>query len=152
MIAPSRVVLGVHYPANVVGGIIAGGTFLIGAIRLTGYDPLRRFGPAAVVAVVALFAGDPLSSILMLGASIEGALAWWLLCPSLETRLPEARFAVVSVGIVVFTSVLLILGGYTQLAVRGLTTTLVFGGIVALPTIAHRVVRLRGRWLSPPSS
>jgi membrane-associated phospholipid phosphatase len=53
LVAISRVVLGVHYLADVVAGILVGLAFLAGMNRATKIDPRRAF---AITGVLALFA------------------------------------------------------------------------------------------------
>ena len=57
LVGLSRIVLGVHYAADVLAGVVVGAAYLAGASRLARNEPRRTFGLAAAVAVAGLAVG-----------------------------------------------------------------------------------------------
>ncbi|WP_435360042.1 phosphatase PAP2 family protein [Haloarchaeobius sp. DFWS5] len=86
LVAATRLVLGVHFLADVLVGIVVGVGFLGVAIWLD--DPKRVFGLGAVVAAIAaVFAitgpeGTAWTVVQWLGASVGGGLAWHFARPA----------------------------------------------------------------------
>jgi len=76
LVAASRVVLGVHYVVDVVAGAIAGGLFLVVAVRLTDQRPARALALATVLGLLAVATAGTAESILALTATAVGLVVW----------------------------------------------------------------------------
>ena len=103
LVGLSRLVLGVHYLADIVAGFAIAGTALVlalGALK----TPERVFGFAAVIAVAGLFVtGVSRNSAGALGVAVAGAVVWALLGDSIPEPTRHgvgitALLGVVSVG------------------------------------------------------
>ena len=133
----SRVVLGVHFVVDVVGGILAGVALLAAAISLGGHRPLRVFALGSVVGAAALWAtalppaGALWSVGQWFGASLGAGVAWYLVRPSRELALKGALLVglpTAALWVVVYTSI------RSPLVVVVVTAAL--GGLtVAAPTL-----------------
>ncbi len=77
-VAVSRVVLGVHYPGDVVAGVAVGVVY-VAAVQRVFDRPEALFGLALAVAVAAVAAGNRYYVGLSVGASAAGLLVWWYL-------------------------------------------------------------------------
>lgn len=77
LVALSRVVLGVHYPADVIAGVAVGAGYLGAVTWPRRSDPALALGAAVVVALAAVAAtGGATDSFLVLGGSV-GTLGGW---------------------------------------------------------------------------
>jgi membrane-associated phospholipid phosphatase len=76
MVAISRVVLGVHYLADVVAGILVGLAFLAGMNRATKIDPRRAFAITGVFALFAFVMATGYESGLTIVAAVLGLGLW----------------------------------------------------------------------------
>lgn len=79
LVALSRVVLGVHYPADVIAGVAIGAGYLGVVTWPRGPDPTVALGGAVVVAIAAVAAtGGATDAFLALGGSVGAASGWRL--------------------------------------------------------------------------
>ncbi len=109
-IALSRVVIGVHYLADVIAGVAIGVGFLLVMNRVTEGDPVRGFSVGVVLGipavVAAAFAGAELSlAVVSLGSALGGLAGASALdsMPSLRSR--REGVALVAVGLVYLVAV-----------------------------------------------
>lgn len=72
----SRVVLGVHYVADVVVGICLGGFFLWVLWRVAGTDPRRSFAITGLLGLLAVGVSLDVNAVLVVLASITGFGVW----------------------------------------------------------------------------
>lgn len=75
-VALSRVLLGVHYLADVVVGVALGGAFLALVVRATDHHPGRAFGLATVLGVLAYGMSGTVTSALATVVAVAGFVAW----------------------------------------------------------------------------
>ena len=142
LIGLSRLVLGVHYLADIVAGFAIAGTAL--ALALGGLKtPERVFGLAAVVAVVGLLVGGSSRNAAgALGIAVAGAAVWSLL----GDEIPEpTRGGVTVTALLGVVSVSLLLGVTFGLhptpAVVTVLAGLGTGLLLALPLVGERVAK-----------
>ncbi|ELY45365.1 phosphatase PAP2 family protein [Natronorubrum sulfidifaciens] len=80
LVALSRLALGVHYLVDVLASIAFGVVYLGGIAWLARERPLRAFGVAVAVAVVAVaVTGGSSRALLALVGTVGGGSGWWLL-------------------------------------------------------------------------
>ncbi|ELZ08522.1 PA-phosphatase-like phosphoesterase [Halovivax asiaticus JCM 14624] len=79
LVAVSRLVLGVHYLADVVASVaIAVGFLVVAGVTLAG-EPRRALGTAAVLGVAALIVtGGNVDGVVAFGGCLGAAAGWWL--------------------------------------------------------------------------
>ena len=140
LIGLSRLVLGVHYLADVLAGFALAGTFLWLALAALG-TPERVFGLAAVVAGVALVvAGLSRDTGAALGLTVGGAVVWSLVGDGIPE--PTRRGVAFTVVLGVAT-VGVLLGGTLGLdptpGVVALAAALGTGLLLALPLAGERL-------------
>ena len=145
LIGLSRVVIGVHFAADVVVGLVAGLLYLgvVDRVAERGASPGRAFSVATLVALCGLLvAGFESEPIAVLGATLGARIAWGALGPTLLSVPASRRQGVVSlaVGLPVFGG----LFGFTYatepaapLAFVG--TALALFGIVGTPLVGEYV-------------
>lgn len=75
-VALSRVVLGVHYVADVVVGICFGLIFLWGLWTFSGTDPRRSFAVMGLLGLLAVVATFEMTAVAVVAASITGVGVW----------------------------------------------------------------------------
>jgi len=107
LVALSRVVIGVHYAADVVAGLAVGLCYLVVADRLSGRGarPGRAFSLATLVALAGLaLAGFESEPVALLGAALGARIAWGALAPAVLSVPASRREGVVNlaVGVPVF--------------------------------------------------
>ena len=96
LVSLTRVVIGVHYVVDVVGGVLAGVALLAAAISLGGHRPLRVFALGTAIGAAALGAAalPPTGTLWSVGqwfgASLGGGIAWYFVRPSRELALKGA--------------------------------------------------------------
>lgn len=137
VVATSRVVIGVHYLADVVVGVAVGLVYLAALVRFVDWRPRRAFVIAALLAFAALVTNGLTTDAVATVAGVVGAGVTWAW---VETP-PEERVAprIALVGLAVLGAV-----GYAGNAL-GLALPMVFvlnlvvpAGIVALPVVVKR--------------
>lgn len=77
LVASSRVVIGVHYLADVVVGVAVGLAYLAAFVRLVDWRPTRAFVVAALLASAALAANGLTADAVATVAGVLGAGATW---------------------------------------------------------------------------
>lgn len=155
-IALSRVVIGVHYLADVVAGVAVGLAFLVAIDRLTDRSPRRGFAVGlalAVPAVVVAFAAGAETSLAVvgLGTALGGLLGTVRLdaVPPLRSRREGALLTVLGLGYLFGVSSLesALVAIHPAFAV-GLFAVLT-AGILLAPLVVNRAVPA---WLVVPES
>lgn len=143
LVALSRVVIGVHYVADIAVGAAVGATYLAAVYLLGGRGarPLVAFVVATVVAGAALlttaFAFD---GVAVAGAAAGGTAGWYLVRDRLAARDDEPlRVALLAIpGLLVLGSVFGVVHATEPAApVTFVGTALVIGGVLALPVAAR---------------
>lgn len=104
-IALSRVVIGVHYLADVIAGVAIGVVFLLVMGRITDGEPVRGFAVAVVLGVLAAVAAALASAELSLAVVSLGSALGGLAAASVLEKIPPLRsrregVALVVVGLV----------------------------------------------------
>lgn len=150
-ISLSRVVLGIHYLADVLVGALLGLLLLPTVDRVTGSDPTRGFGLGAVlaVAVVVVTTGEATTlGAVTLGSAVGGLAGTVRLdsVPPLRTRAEAAVLVVVGLGYVLGIGILesVLAGG--DLVLVAVFHGLLIGGVFSLPVA---VGRIQTSYLSP---
>ncbi|WP_224447053.1 phosphatase PAP2 family protein [Haloprofundus salilacus] len=137
VVSLSRVVIGVHYVGDVFAGAALAAAFLWVALRLVRGRPQRAFALAAGLGAFAYAAAGPsVNTVTVFGASVGGALAWYVLDPAAHpaTRLEAATLALVGIPAVVGIRVATEAAGTLFPLVFALSVLLV-GFVVALPVV-----------------
>lgn len=139
LVALSRLVLGVHYLADVLAGTVAGAAFLLVVYRLAarGERPERAFAIAVGLAVLSAVVGDAtVRTAATLGATASGLVVWRVVSDRVVgRRLTPRKWAVgAALGTLVVGSV-----GYAYLrspVVAFLGGALAVAGVLATPLLA----------------
>ncbi|ESP88559.1 phosphatase PAP2 family protein [Candidatus Halobonum tyrrellensis] len=140
LVSLSRVVIGVHFVVDVVGGILAGSALLGAAIWIGDHRPLRVFGLGTAVGAAALGATAlPPAGALppvgqWFGASLGGGVAWYLVRPSRELASKGALIVGLPTGALWVVTYFLTL----SLPIVVAATALLGGLTVAAPTLVDR--------------
>ncbi len=135
-VSASRVVLGVHYVADVVVGVAVGLALLAGTLRVARGDPARAFLVAAVIAVAAVAVGGGDDAAASVGATVGAGLAWTGL--DLDGRAVALLVGVL--GLALFGGLWGAVTATGPAAPLALVTNAVAGaGVVALPRISDAV-------------
>ncbi|MBV0902460.1 phosphatase PAP2 family protein [Haloarcula salina] len=142
LVGLSRLVLGVHYLADVLAGFAIAGTFLwlaVGVLR----TPERVFGLAAVIAALAVFAsGFTTDTAAALGLTVAGAVVWPLVSDGVPEPTTRGAAATTALG---FGTVVVILGATLGLdptpGVTALAAGLGTGLLLALPLAGERLAK-----------
>jgi len=139
VVAASRVVIGVHYLADVVVGVAVGLGYVAAGLRVgPGYAPDRvtaaetgrTFALAAVVGLAALAAAVVTDTVVAAAATAGGWIGWRVAADRITDATPSTRRLVASLAFipgVVAVALLVLDGGVTLPVAGGLT-----GGVVAL--------------------
>ncbi|WP_224269472.1 phosphatase PAP2 family protein [Haloprofundus salinisoli] len=141
VVSLSRVVIGVHYVGDVLAGAALAAAFLWVALRVTRREPLRAFALAAGLGAVGYaLAGPTVNAVTVFGASVGGALAWYVLEPAARpaSRLEAATLALVGLPAVVGIRVATEAVGALFPLVFALSVLLV-GFIVAFPVVVSEL-------------
>lgn len=75
VVAFSRVAIGVHFPVDVVAGVVVGGVYLV-LVSWDGYDPEVAFSAALTVAVVGVALGSDYRLPAGVGLPLGGYVGW----------------------------------------------------------------------------
>lgn len=157
LIGLSRLVLGVHYPRDVIGGIAVGATIV--AVGLTvgrdvdGLRPDRLFGVAAVVGLVGFVAAsngghtrELTQAAIAIGTAVAGSSLWYwhrqrlIAAPPVSFLLSLAGFAVAG-GLWVSAY-----AGLLSIHETAIASGLAVSCILLLPLLAAGVKKIRIRW------
>jgi membrane-associated phospholipid phosphatase len=146
LVALSRVVLGVHYLGDILGGIIIGGIYLgiVDRVARRGANPGRAFSLAATLAITTVAVeGFTAEALAIFGAIIGAQFAWVGIGSRVQTLDPDRRIATMTLAVV-----LPVFGGlfgviYTldltpPLAL--LSGAIAVGGIIIAPLAGQAVV------------
>ncbi|KTG10100.1 hypothetical protein AUR64_10920 [Haloprofundus marisrubri] len=104
VVSLSRVVIGVHYVGDVLVGTALAAAFLWVGLRVTKREPLRAFALAAGLGAVGYaLAGPTVNAVTVFGASVGGALTWYVLEPPARpaSRVEAATLVLVGLPAVV---------------------------------------------------
>jgi membrane-associated phospholipid phosphatase len=143
VISASRVVIGVHYPGDVVAGVVVGVVYLAVVLRYF-RDAERAFFLALVVALVGVALGSREYPAVAVGASAGGFVFWHFLSrrPPLSTSYVAVAVVCGSFGVVVAAGAFAYLSFVestvfkTTMAFVGSTTAT--GGVLSVPYIVSR--------------
>ncbi|WP_336001005.1 phosphatase PAP2 family protein [Halorientalis halophila] len=141
-VSSSRLVVGVHYLGDVVGGIAIGLLWLALAIRFVP-TPGRSFPAAGALAGVGVLVAGPTSYLLFaFGGSVGATLAWWALADRIPATARSDREALLTTVVGVAT-VGWLLGLVAFLGVSAMTLApaigLVVAALVAAPAAGVRL-------------
>lgn len=140
LVALSRVVLGVHYVADGIAGIVLGACYLVGVVAVTGGDTRYAYWIAALAGLAALVAtGGNVEGAAIAGATVGGALAWEAVARAVPHRSPELDVAIALVA-------LPLVGAFAYLSVEVATSppvsfvggVLLSASVLGLPAVAER--------------
>lgn len=140
LVALSRVVLGVHYAADVLVGVAVGLAYLAAVGVLANENPDRAFGLAAVVAVLATaVSGGAVDGVVLLGAVVGAGTIWRLI--DVPDSWPDATRSVIVLSIVITLGIVsLALERYPLPEIVVLIGfAVVFASLVALPAIVREI-------------
>lgn len=102
LVALSRVVIGVHYLVDVVGGVAVGLAVLWSAGRWMRRSPLLLFGAAAGLAAIAVAVdGGSTEALALFGACLGAVVGWQLIEPADRPYGRQAVFATIVGGVFV---------------------------------------------------
>ncbi|WP_128477093.1 phosphatase PAP2 family protein [Halorussus pelagicus] len=146
VVATSRLVIGVHYVADVVIGIAVGLVYLGALLYVADWNPTRGFVVAAGLSLAALITnGITPDSAAMLAGIVGAGATWWALngTPSGTVRLPAAVAGLAAFGAVGYA------GNELALPLAGVfaLNLVVPAGILLLPLVVERAKS--GRSASP---
>lgn len=143
IVALSRVVIGVHYVADVAVGVVVGVAYLAVLVRATDWRPTRGFFVAGVLALVALVTNGPTPDAVATVAGVLGAGATWVALDSMAGETPpRGRLSpVVAVAGLTFLGVVGYAGNYLaeSLPVVFVLNLVVPATILALPLAVEEV-------------
>lgn len=143
LVAISRVVIGVHYVADVVAGVAVGFAYLAVLVRATDWRPTRGFFVAGVLALVALVTNGPTPDAVATVAGVLGAGTTWVALDSMAGETPpRGRLSpVVAVAGLTFLGVVGYAGNYLaeSLPVVFVLNLVVPATILALPLAVEEV-------------
>lgn len=145
LVALSRVVLGVHYPVDVVAGALLGA-----AILLAGWYGVARLERATTVALSAglgaallavAVAGPTGDALAVLGGIVGGIVAWYVADPPRTPFEPSTRGVAVGIaGLVGGFALAFVAGAVVPEAVDAISTTAVLGlVVVGWPAVLDRL-------------
>lgn len=142
LVSLSRVVIGVHYPVDVLVGIVVGVAVLVVAVRFLS-TPARSFPAAGALAAVGLFVVGPTDYLLFgVGASLGATVVWWTVGGRVPDTASSGREALATtvLGVVVVSGLVAVV---TTLEPPPLPTVLaaavVIGALVAAPVGGARL-------------
>ena len=153
LVALSRVVIGVHYVADVVVGVGVGFAYLAVLVRATDWRPSRGFVVAGGLALAALATNGLTPDAVATVAGVLGAGATWVALDSRRVALESTPWGRLSPGAAVGGLAVLGAVGYAgnhlvaSLPAVFVLNLLVPMGILALPLVVERVKS--GRSASP---
>jgi membrane-associated phospholipid phosphatase len=142
LVAASRVVIGVHYVADVVAGVAVGFVYLAVLVRVTDWRPTRGFLVAGGLALVALVTNGLTAHSVATIAGVLGAGGMWAaLDTPPRTRLspPIAVGGLAAIGVVGFAGNRFVVSLPAVFALN----LVVPMGILALPLVVERVRKRR---------
>jgi membrane-associated phospholipid phosphatase len=160
VVSLSRVVIGVHFLGDVLGGVLIGACYLAAMARYTRHDPTAAFAVAAGLSLVMALLAPNQYTAATVGGSV-GALAAWSIVRSVDRR--PSTTAVATVVVVAAPLALgietLVLGPGAPFALETLAGAAIAAGVLLVPSAAatldssDAVRRVRGRLrrLSPSS-
>lgn len=138
-VALSRVVIGVHYVADVVAGVAIGLVVLAVAARRGREAPLQLFGLAGGLAVVAVVvSGGSRESVALLGATVGAVGAWQIAAPEDRPFGRRGPLAAAGVGVAV-------VAGATAVDPRA-ALSFAIAGVTAVAILTAPAAR--ARWLA----
>ncbi len=154
LVSLSRVALGVHYPADVVVGVLLGIAYLLAADRLTGREPSSSFRLTAALAVCGFVLGTvtgptPYAEVVAgialdrdatatLGATVGGLAAW----RAIERGSPGSTL----VAVVLIAAGLVGYASDPHVVLRGLAAAAGTAGLVLAADRWHRSEGESGKW------
>ncbi|WP_101295219.1 phosphatase PAP2 family protein [Halegenticoccus soli] len=143
LVGLSRLVLGVHYPIDVVVGVLVGATFLAGVVPIVRRRPDRAFAVAAALSLLAVgiaAAGGHAMETKEAAAGFGGALGGLATCRAVEIRDGRLGAPLALVGLAFAGGVSL--GTYVlapPVPVAAGANALVVACVLALPALAARL-------------
>lgn len=142
LVAASRIVLGVHFLADIVVGMLAGLSLFAVAAATAGRRPLRAFALGAGLGVLAVLAsaGSPAGEVWKagqwLGGSLGAGIAWHIVRPS--RTLAPLRAVIVAIPIGVLWIGIYLTAPPPIVTVVG--TAIAAGATVSAPSLAARAM------------
>ena len=142
LIGLSRIVLGVHYPIDVIAGTLIGVVYLGGVFRLSGGNSQRSFWIATITASGAVtVANASPDSVSSLGSAVGATLMWQVSQASTVPESPRARLYSVIVGV----PIVVVLGYLTLVTAQPRPVLFVLSGLLGvtafgLPVLFSTVV------------
>ena len=143
----SRVVIGVHFLADVIVGVLIGGTYLVVAFAVTELDPDRSlvlaFGIAVAATIAAFDSAVLTDGVMVLGGTLGAAVTWRFVGEPVDWHTSTARLAASALALVGLGGVAYALDRVTlPLPVVLVGFAVVFAGILSLPIVTHQAHRL----------